>query len=436
MQEKYTVNPSTNISGITSVPGDKSISHRSLILLSISDGIGKITGLLESDDCLATLNVFRMLGVEITKNDENIYTIIGKGIHGLEGTNHSLDCGNSGTSMRLLSGLLCGQKFPSYLIGDSSLSKRPMERISLPLRMMGANINLSKNNTAPISISPVRKISGIEYKMPIDSAQIKSSIILASLYSSEKTNIIENIKSRDHTENMINYLGGSITTINNKITVNPEKKLVSNDIEIPGDISSAMFIIVGCLISRKSKVIIKNVGLNELRTGGIEILKLMGANIQIDNIRKYGPEKIGDIIIYSSELKGINIPEKYIANAIDEFPILFIAAANASGKTILKNAMELRFKESDRLASMSKGLLKCNINNTLLDDGIEIEGGKISGATIDSYDDHRIAMSFAIAGIASSSTITILNTENVSTSFPGFDNLMCKMGLKIKRENI
>lgn len=436
MSEQYIVDPSNNISGTISVPGDKSISHRSLILLSISSGEAKISGLLESDDCLATLKIFRTLGVSIIKNIDGSYYINGKGAYGLKEASSDLNCGNSGTSMRLLSGLMCGQKFASRLIGDSSLSSRPMKRISSPLGMMGANIKLSKNDTAPINIIPVEKLIPIVYKMPIDSAQIKSSIILASLYTKGKTNIIENVATRDHTENMINYLGGSIENTNNKITINPENKLISKDVDVPGDISSAMFIIVGCLISEKSEVIIKNVGLNSLRTGGIEILKLMGAEIEFSNLKNYGPEKVGDILVRSSKLKGIEIPRKYIASAIDEFPILFIAAASASGKTILKNAEELKYKESNRLSVMSKGLLKCNINNSLYDDGIEITGGKISGATIDSYGDHRIAMAFAIAGLISKDPIIILNTENVSTSFPGFFSLIKDMGLKIQRENI
>ena len=436
MPENYTVHPSNQINGTIFVPGDKSISHRSLILLSISEGIGKISGLLESDDCIATLNIFKLLGINIIKNTDNTYEVHGKGLNGLSKPDSDLNCGNSGTSMRLLSGLLAGQKFPCRLIGDESLSKRPMERISLPLSMMGVDIKLSGNNTAPIKISPVSKISSIEYKMPIDSAQIKSSIILASLYANNKVKIIENIATRDHTENMINYLGGKIVNNNNQIIVHPGNKLISRDIDVPGDISSAMFIIVGCLISNNSKVIIRNVGLNVLRTGGIEILKLMGAKIDISNIKNYGPEKVGDITVISSKLNGIIIPKKYIASAIDEFPILFIAAANATGKTVLKNAEELKYKESDRLSVMSKALLECKIKNNLYDDGIEIHGGKILGAIINSSGDHRIAMSFAIAGLVAKNPITILNTENVSTSFPEFFDLIKSMGLNIEREKI
>ena len=436
MSEQYTVHPSFKISGIVNVPGDKSISHRSLILLSIADGIAKISGLLESEDCLATLKIFRMLGVKIEKDSNNSYTVYGKGKHGLLVTNNNLDCGNSGTTMRLLAGLMSAQTFSSNLVGDSSLSKRPMERISKPLSMMGANISLSKNKTSPIKIKGIKKIKSIEYKMPIDSAQIKSSIILASLYADDKTKITENIPTRDHTENIINFLNGNITTLNNQITIDPLSKLISRDIDIPGDISSAMFIIVACLISKHSEILIKNVGLNDLRTGSIEILKLMGAQITVLNIKKYGPEKVGDIRVKSSTLKGIEIPKKYVANAIDEFPIIFIAAANASGKTLLKNAEELRYKESDRLEAMSKGLTNCKINNNLFKDGIEIEGGEIAGAVVNSFGDHRVAMSFAIAGVTAKNPITILNTESVSTSFPDFYSLAKLIGINIIRENI
>ena len=435
MSEQYTVHPSNKISGIINVPGDKSISHRSLILLSISDGIAKISGLLESEDCMATIKIFRMLGVKIEKDNKNTYIVYGRGLHGLKGANNNLDCGNSGTTMRLLAGLMCAQKFSSNFIGDNSLIKRPMERISKPLSMMGANINLSKNNTAPIKINPIEKIKSIEYKMPIDSAQIKSSIILASLYADNKTKIIENNPTRDHTENMINYLNGNITTTNNEIIIDPTYKLISKDIDIPGDISSAIFLIVGCLISKNSEILIENVGLNILRTGSIEILKLMGAKITVSNIKKYGPEKVGDIKVKSSTLKGIEIPKKYVANAIDEFPIIFIAAANASGKTLLRHAEELRYKESDRLEAMSKGLTSCKINNNLFKDGIEIEGGEMAGSVVNSFGDHRIAMSFAIAGISAKNQITILNAESVSTSFPNFYSLAKLIGINIIREN-
>ena len=433
MSEQYIVSPTSRIFGKVYVPGDKSISHRSLILLSISEGISKISGLLESDDCISTLNICQLLGVDIIKQSNGDYSVKGKGLFGLKEPKRNLDCGNSGTSMRLLAGLLCGQKFSSCLIGDESLTKRPMERILIPLQLMGGKIHLSKNNTAPINIDAAQKISPIIYQMPIDSAQIKSSIILASLYAKKTTKVIENNATRDHTENMINFLGGNIETENKIITINPCEKLISKDIKIPGDISSAMFIIVGCLISEKSEVTICNVGLNKFRTGALEILKMMGAKIEIKNVNNIGPEITGDIFVYSSKLKGISIPSKYVASAIDEFPIIFIAAASASGKTVLKNAEELKYKESNRLEVMSKGLKKCGIANDLYDDGIEITGGNFEGGLVDSCGDHRVAMSFAIAGIVSKKDIHILNTDNVSTSFPAFYNLVKKMGLNIKR---
>ncbi len=434
MLENYTVYSTKNLSGEISVPGDKSISHRSLILLSISTGKAKVENFLESDDCKATCNILQKLGVKIYKDSNYAYTVEGVGLNGLKAPKENLDCENSGTSMRLLSGLLSAQIFPSFLVGDNSLHKRPMDRIAIPLIKMGAVIKLSDKNTAPIKISPSKKIISIEYNMEIDSAQVKSAIILLALYALGKSKITEKQKTRDHTENILKYLGVDITKKENTLIINPPKKLVSKDITVPGDISSAMFFIVAGLITKESKIKIKNVGLNPTRIGGIEILKMMGANIEIIYKEKKGPEEVGDIIASSSNLKGIIIPKEYIANAIDEFPIILIAAACASGKTTLVNAKELRFKESDRLLAMSKGLKNCKIKNNLRDDGIEIFGGKIHGGNIDSYDDHRIAMAFSIAGIVSEGSMKILNTKNISTSFPNFYDLMSNLGIKCEKK--
>ena len=434
MSENYIVHPSENITGEITVPGDKSISHRALILLSISEGTASISNFLESDDCIATANILKKLGVKIYKSEKNNYLIEGVGKLGLKGCDDNLDCGNSGTSMRLLSGLLSAQQFESCLVGDSSLNKRPMDRVSKPLSIMGANIALHDEKTAPINIYPAQNILPIEYNMPIDSAQIKSAIMLAALYAKGKSKILEKVKSRDHTENILNYLGTDIVVDNNKITLNPPKKIDAKDIFIPGDISSAMFFIVGCLISKSSKITIKNVGLNPSRIGGIEILKMMGADIQVSYTNTTGPEIYGDIFVKSSSLRGIEIPKEYIPSAIDEFPVIFIAAAAAAGKTILKNAEELKFKESDRLEAMSVGLKKCKIDNIVTSNGIEIFGGELFGANVDSYDDHRIAMAFSIAGIISKGNMKILNTKNVSTSFPDFYKIMKSLGIKNERE--
>ena len=434
MSENYIVYPSENITGEIIVPGDKSISHRALILLSISEGIASISNFLESDDCIATANILKKLGVKIYKSEKNNYLIEGVGKLGLKGCNENLDCGNSGTSMRLLSGLLSAQQFESCLVGDSSLNKRPMDRVSKPLSIMGANISLHDKKTAPINIYPAQNILPIEYNMPIDSAQIKSAIMLAALYAKGKSKILEKVKSRDHTENILNYLGADIVIDNNEITLSPPKKIDAKNIFVPGDISSAMFFIVGCLISKSSKITIKNVGLNPSRIGGIEILKMMGADIQISYANTTGPEIYGDIFVTSSSLRGIEIPKKYIPSAIDEFPVLFIAAANATGKTILNDAEELKFKESNRLEAMSVGLKKCKIDNSVTSNGIEIFGGELFGASVDSYDDHRIAMAFSIAGIISKGNMKILNTKNVSTSFPDFYKIMKSLGIKNERE--
>ena len=434
MSENYIVYPSENITGEITVPGDKSISHRALILLSISEGIASISNFLESDDCIATANILKKLGVKIYKSEKNNYLIEGVGKLGLKGCDENLDCGNSGTSMRLLSGLLSAQQFESCLVGDSSLNKRPMDRVSKPLSIMGANISLHDEKTAPINIYPAQNILPIEYNMPIDSAQIKSAIMLAALYAKGKSKILEKVKSRDHTENILNYLGTDIVIDNNEITLSPPKKIDAKNIFVPGDISSAMFFIVGCLISKSSKITIKNVGLNPSRIGGIEILKMMGADIQISYANTTGPEIYGDIFVTSSSLRGIEIPKKYIPSAIDEFPVLFIAAANATGKTILNDAEELKFKESNRLEAMSVGLKKCKIDNSVTSNGIEIFGGELFGASVDSYDDHRIAMAFSIAGIISKGNMKILNTKNVSTSFPDFYKIMKSLGIKNERE--
>ena len=434
MSENYIVYPSENITGEITVPGDKSISHRALILLSISEGIASISNFLESDDCIATANILKKLGVKIYKSEKNNYLIEGVGKLGLKGCDENLDCGNSGTSMRLLSGLLSAQQFESCLVGDSSLNKRPMDRVSKPLSIMGANISLHDEKTAPINIYPAQNILPIEYNMPIDSAQIKSAIMLAALYAKGKSKILEKVKSRDHTENILNYLGTDIVIDNNEITLSPPKKIDAKNIFVPGDISSAMFFIVGCLISKSSKITIKNVGLNPSRIGGIEILKMMGADIQISYTNTTGPEIYGDILVASSSLRGIEIPKKYIPSAIDEFPVLFIAAATATGKTILNNAAELKFKESNRLEAMSVGLKKCKIDNSVTSNGIEIFGGELFGASVDSYDDHRIAMAFSIAGIISKGNMKILNTKNVSTSFPDFYKIMKSLGIKNERE--
>ena len=433
MLENHIVHSAKNLSGEIFVPGDKSISHRSLILLSISTGKANVKNFLESDDCIATSNILQKLGVKIRTDSNNNYSVEGVGLNGFKAPNENLDCGNSGTSMRLLCGLLSAQSFQSCLVGDTSLHGRPMDRIAVPLREMGAKIKLSSNNTAPIEINPAKEVLPIEYNMHIDSAQIKSAIILLSLYAKGKSKITENHKTRDHTENILKHLGVDILRKENTIIINPPKKLISKDIVIPGDISSAMFFIVASLISEDSKILIENVSLNPTRTGGIEILKMMGANIQVIHKERDGPEIFGDIIASSSQLKGVEIPTKYIANAIDEFPIILIAAACAKGKTVLQNAKELRFKESDRLLAISKGLEKCKIKNHLSDDGIEIIGGKIHGANINSYDDHRIAMAFSVAGIVSKGHMKILNTKNISTSFPNFYDLMRNLGVKCEK---
>tara|TARA_B100000287_G_scaffold420985_1_gene461076 strand:+ start:1302 stop:2615 length:1314 start_codon:yes stop_codon:yes gene_type:complete len=433
MSYSYLVRPSRNLTGEASVPGDKSISHRALIISSIAEGTSIITGLLESEDCMNTISILRELGVSINKNNKGEYLIYGKGLHGLQQPNKELNCGNSGTCMRLLTGLLSAQNFNSTLIGDNSLSSRPMGRVKEPLELMGANIVLTNEETSPIKIIKSDKIGGIRYAMPVDSAQVKSAILFASLYADKKSTIVESNTTRNHTENLFKQYGINITCNKNTIEIVPRKELEAMKINIPSDISSAMFIIVGVLISKDSNILIKNVGINDYRIGAIEILKKMGAKIEFKNIRELSNEKIADIYVESSALQGITIPEEYVSKAIDEFPILFIAAANANGKTILSNANELKHKESDRLISMSEGLSKCGIENSVNDNGIEIVGGSFAGGEIESFSDHRVAMSFTIAGLITKNDIKINNIDNVLTSFPNFYETMKGLGLDIEK---
>ncbi|MBH32148.1 MAG: 3-phosphoshikimate 1-carboxyvinyltransferase [Gammaproteobacteria bacterium] len=433
MSHSYLVRPSKNLTGEALVPGDKSISHRALILSSIAEGTSIITGLLESKDCMNTINILRELGVSINKNNKGEYLVNGKGLHSLQKPSKELNCGNSGTCMRLLTGLLSAQSFNSTLIGDDSLNSRPMGRVKEPLESMGANIMLTSEETSPIKIIKSDRIESIRYSMPINSAQVKSAILFASLYADKKSTIIENNSTRNHTENLFKQYGINITCDKNIIEIIPRKELEAQKISIPGDISSAMFIIVGTLISENSNILIKNVGINDYRIGAVEILKRMGAKIEFRNIKEISNEKIADIYVESSILQGITIPEEYVSKAIDEFPILFIAAANANGKTILSNANELKYKESDRLISMSEGLSKCGIKNSVNDNGIEIIGGLFSGGEIESFYDHRVAMSFAIAGLIAKNDIKINNIDNILTSFPSFYKTMKELGLDIEK---
>lgn len=414
----YRSKPIQKISGNRVIPGDKSISHRAIILSSIAQGVTTIDNILLSEDVLATIEIMRALGVDIRVDAKKKSACVqGVGLHGLKASKTPLNCGNSGTSLRLLCGLLAAQPFNSVLIGDESLVRRPMLRVAEPLRLMGAKINLSSTDTAPIYITGGQPLKAIEYELKIPSAQVKSAILLASLYAKGETIVREAIRTRDHTERMLN--------VNN-----------AHFIKVPGDISSAAFFIVAACITPHSDLIIRQVGVNPFRTGIIAILRLMGANIDINNHQFFGNEPVADIRIRYKPLQGISIPTELISTAIDEFPVLFIAAAIAHGNTTLRNASELRVKESDRIAVMCNGLKNLGVIIKEYDDGVLIEGDQtIQGGRVDSGGDHRVAMAFAVAGSIAKNTITIDNCGSVKTSFPDFVAFANQLGMKLCQES-
>ena len=421
------------LKGSIKVPGDKSISHRSIMLGSVANGVTRVSGFLEGEDSLATLNAFRDMGVQIDRNGSNLL-INGVGMNGLKEPTNPLNLGNSGTSIRLMSGLLSAQSFDTELCGDESLSKRPMGRVIEPLRLMGADIS-GNDSKPPLFIKGGKQLSSIEYTLPVASAQIKSCLLLAGLYSKGITTIIENGISRDHTERMLKGFGYDVTSSSNKISLLGGGSLQGCDIEVPSDISSAAFFMVAGCISENSSLLLKAVNINPTRTGVIEILKLMGGSIEILNERVQAGELIADIQVVSSKLKGIQIPENLVPLAIDEFPVLFIAASCAEGETILTGAKELIVKESDRIQVMADGLNSLGIDNQVLDDGIRILGGEFKKQTslIRSHHDHRISMAFAIASVKSKFDIEIDGVDNVKTSFPNFVELANSIGMKIKQ---
>ena len=427
-------NPTKTISGTVIVPGDKSISHRAIIFSILCKGRTKIYNLLESEDVKRTIDVSQSLGSNIITNNQFI-EIHGLGIDGLSEPKSVLDFGNSGTSLRLFMGILSSQTFTTKLTGDNSLLKRPMERVASPLRLMGANIS-TNNGKAPVTISPpLGTFHGIDYKLDIPSAQIKSAIILASLFCRNKTILHTDTTTRDHTENMLKLFNYPISKSKNSIEVNPGILKSPKIIKVPGDFSSASFFIVAALLSEDSRIIIKNVGLNPTRTGLINILRLMGADIQVDITNK-NYEATGDVIVSSSKLMGIKVPNELISLAIDELPLIFLAAAVASGETIIRNAEELRFKESDRIKSMVDLLKNLSIEVNEYQDGLEIRGGNISGGIINSFGDHRIAMTAIVASSIAKEKIEVENCENINTSFPSFITLMNSIGMNIIKKEL
>ena len=428
---KYSVFPSNEILGEILVPGDKSISHRAIMLASIAEGRSSIKGFLESADCMATLDAFKKMGVAVEQVSTGKLQITGLGKNGLRAPQGQLDLGNSGTSMRLLTGLLCGQGFTVKLVGDASLMSRPMQRIRDPLAQMGANIIIAPDGTPPIEIKPVEHLNAISYQLPVASAQVKSAILLAGLYAQGITQVIETKLTRDHTERMLQSFAYPIDIRSEGIFIEGGSQLLATEICVPTDISSAAFFIVAACIASKGEVTLHNVGINPTRTGVLEVLKAMNANIEVHNQGMFGGEPVASVTARSSQLIGIDVPPKLVPAAIDEFPIICIAAACAQGVTRITQAGELRVKESDRIAQMAKGLQTLGITVDEFTDGLNIHGGDFAGGNISSGDDHRVAMAFTIASLRAQATIEIQDCENVATSFPGFVETACSAGLHI-----
>lgn len=427
----FRVKPGGVLAGSLRVPGDKSISHRSIMLGSLAEGTTNVSGFLEGEDSLATLNAFRAMGVQIEGPDSGKVVIHGVGMHGLKQPESELDLGNSGTSMRLLSGLLAGQAFDSTLTGDSSLSGRPMRRVTDPLATMGAEIISTEDGTAPLQIKGGAGLKCIDYHMPMASAQVKSSLLLAGLYAQGTTGVTEPAPTRDHTERMLRGFGYQVTSDGNRISLEGGGKLTACNIDVPADISSTAFFLVGASVAPNSDVLLEHVGMNPTRDGVINILRLMGADIEVLNLREIGGEPVADLRVRSAKLHGINIPEDQVPLAIDEFPAIFIAAACADGETLLTGAEELRVKESDRIQVMADGLIALGIDAQSTPGGIIIQGGSLRGGEVNSHGDHRIAMSFAMAALRADGEIIINNCRNVDTSFPGFVALAAESGLQI-----
>jgi 3-phosphoshikimate 1-carboxyvinyltransferase len=432
MNVRYTVRPGGRLAGTLRVPGDKSVSHRSIMLGSIAAGVTRISGFLEGEDALATMNVFRALGVRIDGPAAGEVTVHGVGLRGLQAPGKTLDCGNSGTSMRLLSGLLAPQRFDSELTGDASLRGRPMRRVADPLAAMGARIDTAEGGRPPLRIHGNPALHGIDYAMPVASAQVKSALLLAGLYASGTTRITEPAPTRDHTERMLDAFGYAVRRDGATVSLTGGGALQATEIGVPADISSAAFFMVGATIAPESDVTLAGVGINPTRTGVIEILRLMGADLALLNARRLGGEPVADIRVRAAALRGIDIPRDLVPLAIDEFPALFVAAANAHGRTVLRGAEELRVKESDRIQVMADGLAAIGARVEATSDGMIIDGAAYTGGTVESCGDHRIAMAFAMAALAARQPIVINDCANVATSFPGFVGTARGAGLAIE----
>jgi 3-phosphoshikimate 1-carboxyvinyltransferase len=427
---RYVVEPVSRIGGRLQVPGDKSISHRALMFGGIAEGTTEVRGFLASEDCLATLRALRALGVDIEQRAATHVIVHGRGSAALRAPDAPLDMGNAGTAMRLFMGLLAPQRFDSTLIGDASLMRRPMERVAAPLRQMGAHIE-TQEGRPPVLIRGGTRLHGIDYRLPMASAQVKSAVLIAGLGAEGVTSVTEPAVTRDHTERMLRGFGVNVQQDGLHCSLAGGQALRACRVQVPGDFSSAAFFIVAGCLAAHDGLTIGNVGINPTRTGLIDMLRLMGADIEVKLVTADGPEPLADITVHASALHGVRVPEELVSLAIDEFPVFFIAAAAAQGETVVTGAGELRVKESDRLAAMADGLARLGVECQLLPDGIRIQGGPLRGGRIDSRGDHRIAMAFAVASTRAAGAIEIDDVANVATSFPGFPETARSIGLRL-----
>jgi 3-phosphoshikimate 1-carboxyvinyltransferase len=419
------------VGGRIAVPGDKSVSHRAMMLGGIAEGVTRVTGFLDSEDCLATLGAMRAMGVSIERPGRTEVIVRGVGLRGLAAPRAPLDMGNAGTAMRLFTGLLAGQSFDAELIGDNSLMRRPMERVAVPLRKMGAAIE-TRDGRPPVRIRGGRSLAGIDWTLEVASAQVKSAILLAGLYASGTTSVTEPAVTRDHTERMLRAFGVPVETRGPTASLGAAP-LRATSIAVPGDFSSAAFFVVAALVAGRAPLTIENVGVNPTRTGLLDILRLMGARIDVTEPRLAGDEPVADLVVHPGPLRGIEVPPELVPLAIDEFPVLFVAAALAEGETLVTGAAELRVKESDRIAVMAAGLAALGADAEALPDGMRIRGGRLKGGHVDSHGDHRIAMSFAVAASCAEGEVRIDDVANVATSFPGFLDVATAAGLDVRR---
>ncbi len=414
------------------VPGDKSVSHRAIMLASLAEGRSEIRGFLEGEDTRATAAAFRAMGVRIEAPDAGLRLVDGVGLHGLHAPAGAIDCGNAGTGMRLLTGVLCGQAFDSMLVGDDSLSKRPMRRVTEPLGRMGARIETAEGGLPPLRIRGGQRLRGIRYATPVASAQVKSALLLAGLYADGSTCVSEPHPTRDYTERMLQAFGWRVEHRPGHACLEGGGRLLGREVEVPADFSSAAFFIVAASLVPDSDLLLRDVGIHPRRTGLLEALRLMGADIVVADRRERQGEPIADLRVRYARLRGARIPESLVPDMIDEFPALFAAAALAEGDTVVSGAAELRVKESDRIASMAGGLRALGASVEETPDGARIRGGRLAGGSADSHGDHRIAMSLAVAGQCAQGDVVVADCDNVATSFPGFDQLARGVGFNLE----